>query len=143
MPVGGRGNLQPATCNLEPEPPRSKEDATSVISHVAPEDRRTAAQSDIVFVDGAEQLGPLAWWRFRRIVRQATGLVITSHRSGRLPTLIECRTSPTLLRELVTELAPDDIEKLEPRLDDLFERHKGNLRSCLRELYDRYAGRSR
>jgi hypothetical protein len=96
---------------------------------------------DVVFFDGVEQLGPLAWWRFNHLVRKSAGLVITSHRSGRLPTLIECRTSPTLFRELVEELAPNDIESLDPTLDDLFERHHGNIRSCFRALYDQYAGR--
>lgn len=102
-----------------------------------------AGPGDIVFFDGAEQLDRLAWWRFRRHAREASGLLITSHRPGRLPMLIECTTSPTLLHDLVEELAPDDIDDLDPLLGSLFDRHSGNIRSCLRVLYDRYAGRLR
>jgi hypothetical protein len=74
--------------------------------------------------------------------RRAGLLVATLHRPRLLPTLIECRTDLGLLRELVAELAPADAPLLEPRLDELFERHRGNIRLCLRELYDVYAGRA-
>jgi hypothetical protein len=97
----------------------------------------------VVFFDGAEQLGPFAWLRFRRRVGRAAGLVITSHRPGRLPSLILTTTSPTLLHDLVAEIVPDDIDALAPGLEALFDRHDGNVRSCLRDLYDLYAGRDR
>ncbi|HUG91194.1 MAG TPA: hypothetical protein VML55_10185 [Planctomycetaceae bacterium] len=95
---------------------------------------------DLVFVDGAEQLGALAWRRFVRRTAGCRGLVITTHRPGRLPTLIECRTTPGLLRRLVAELVPDESGRLDAALEDLFARHEGNLRLCLRELYDVWAG---
>ena len=96
---------------------------------------------DLVTVDGVEQL---SWWRWRRIEklsRGAAGLLITSHRPGRLPTLRRHRTSVRLLRELVTRLVgAEEVEALGPELDRLFAIHRGNLRSCLRSLYDRCAG---
>jgi hypothetical protein len=99
------------------------------------------AVSRIVLADGAERLSAMDWWRLRVAWRRASGLVITAHAPGRLPTLVEMRTDPALLRELVMELAPDDAERLAGSLDDLFRRHRGDIRSCLRELYDRQAGR--
>lgn len=94
-----------------------------------------------VVIDGAELLGPIAWFRLLRVARRARFVVATLHRPGRLPTLVECDTDHELLRKLVRELAPADARLLEPKLDELFERHGGNIRSCFRELYDVYAGR--
>lgn len=90
--------------------------------------------SDILFLDGAEQLGRLSWFEVRTRTREAGGLVITSHRPGLLPTLYECRTTPELLAEIVGELGA------EPPARDLLDRHGGNVRAALRELYDVYAG---
>lgn len=103
--------------------------------------RVTAAHA--VFVDGAEQLGPVGWRRLLRTTRTAARLVVSLHRPGRLPTLTACRTDPSLLLELVRELAPDDAPLLEPHLDELYRRHRGNIRLCFRELYDLFAGRRR
>lgn len=99
----------------------------------------TAAHT--ILVDGVEQLGPLAWPTFLNRTRKTRRLVATLHRPGRLPTLVECATDCHLLLDLVRELAPRDAPTLEPLLDDLFHRHKGNIRMCLRELYDLFAGR--
>jgi energy-coupling factor transporter ATP-binding protein EcfA2 len=94
-----------------------------------------------VFVDAAERLGTLGWWRLRHAARNGRGLVATLHSPGRLPTLVQCTTSSALLRQLVRELAPADAQGLEPTLDELFRRHGGNLRLCFQELYDVCAGR--
>jgi hypothetical protein len=104
---------------------------------------RRLSRGRAVFVDGAEQLGPVGWRRLLLATRHATSLVVTLHLPGRLPTLTECRTDPALLRELVRELAPDDAPLIEPHLDELHRRHRGNLRECFRELYDLFAGRAR
>jgi hypothetical protein len=95
----------------------------------------------VVLVDGAEQLGLLGWRLLLHATRHARAFVATLHRPGRLPTLIECRTEPTLLRSLVEELAPTEASALAPGLEMLFQRHGGDIRMCLRELYDLYAGR--
>ena len=96
--------------------------------------------SHTILIDSAEQLGPLAWRHILIRTRQARRLVATLHRRGRLPTLVTCTTDPNLLRELVHELAPLQTAVLDPTLDDLFRRHDGNIRLCLRELYDMCAG---
>ena len=98
-------------------------------------------RGDVVLLDGADRMGGLAWSRFRARSRKAGGLVVTSHRAGLLPTLIECSVSPALLRGIVSELLGDDAAGLSGQMQELFERHRGNLRDCLRALYDLYAAR--
>ena len=95
-----------------------------------------------VLVDGSEQLGAVGWRRLLHATRRARYLIVTFHRPGRLPTLIECRTDAGLLRDLVSELVPRECNEIEFSLDGLFHRNNGNLRLCLRELYDVYAGRA-
>lgn len=94
---------------------------------------RDLGPRDVVLLDGAEQLGRLSWLFVKLRSRRAGGLLITSHRPGLLPTLLECGTSPDLLAAIARELSGEEPSDVEP----LFERHGGNLRNALRELYDR------
>jgi hypothetical protein len=128
------------------------------------------APGRLLFLDGAEQLNWWQWRRFKRASRAAAGLVITTHRAGRLPTLRRCETSPGLLGELVAELEAgqsgsrrhplalfDDRQESAPanvgghggtgederrKCFDLWHRHGGNVRNALRELYDRWPARA-
>jgi len=86
----------------------------------------------VLLLDGLEQLGPWDWWQVRR---RATAILATSHRPGRLPLLRRQVASPALLAALVRDLGEDPPADL----DALFARHRGDLRACLRELYDRAA----
>jgi hypothetical protein len=99
----------------------------------------TIEETDIILFDGAEQMNCLAWEQFKRRSRKAAGLIITTHRSGRLPTLLECVTYPDLLEEIVRALTSDGAPERLQLTKELFERHKGNLRNALRELYDLHA----
>jgi hypothetical protein len=99
----------------------------------------TLEPCDFVCLDGAEQFDPVRWMLFRRHTRWAGGLLITSHHSGLLPTLIECTTSPTRLERIISQLAPKPSLVAAPTAAELFTRHRGNLRNALRELYDVYA----
>jgi hypothetical protein len=99
----------------------------------------TIDAGDLVCLDGAEQLGRVAWMMFRWRTRRAGGVLVTSHRQGFLPTLVECATSPELLDGIVSRLAPPTGGVRLPA--DLFARHHGNLRDALREMYDVYAAR--
>lgn len=92
---------------------------------------QTPVSNEIIILDGAEQLGALAWFAFRWKMRNALGLLITQHIPTRLPTLLETRTSPELLTNLVYQLAPHTAIPAE-----LFDKHQGNLREALLELYD-------
>jgi hypothetical protein len=59
-----------------------------------------------------------------------------------LPSLREHRTSPELLADLVTELVGEAGRRaLDGDLEELFEIHRGNVRNCLRQLYDQWARR--
>ena len=101
---------------------------------------RDLTPRDVLFVDGAEQLGRFAWLEVRTRSRAAFGLVITSHRPGLLPTLYECRTTPELLAGIVEDLVGrEEAERLPPS-GELLARHSGNVRDALRELYDLCAG---
>ena len=97
---------------------------------------RQSAPHEILLVDGAEQIGPISWRRFAIRARHHAGLIITVHTAGRLPTFVDCTTSPALLEEMVRELAPESCDVLAPELPGLFVRHQGNLRLCVREIYD-------
>jgi hypothetical protein len=82
----------------------------------------------------------------RRLVRRsrrAGWLVISSHDPGPLPTCLRTEGSPQLLRELVDQLV--DVARAPPdrELASLVRRHDGNLRACLRTLYDRWSTESR
>lgn len=98
--------------------------------------RRSLGPRNIVLLDGAEQLGSWTWRRFRYAVRRASGLIITTHRAGRLPTLYECRTSPELLEEILPELVPEDPFPLRDYARRLFFRHQGDFHKILLALYD-------
>jgi hypothetical protein len=90
---------------------------------------------DFVLCDGAEQLSFLDWRRLALRAASAGGLVITTHRAGRLPVLHRCETSPELLHGLAASLG----ERLSTReCGELHARHHGNLRAALSELYDRW-----
>ncbi len=100
--------------------------------------RDSLGERDVILFDGCEQLSLSAWWRFRWETRRAGGMVITKHRAGRLPTLIECQTTRKLFQELVGSLH-DPTTVAPGTLDRLFEKHHGNLRDAIRDLYDLFA----
>jgi energy-coupling factor transporter ATP-binding protein EcfA2 len=95
----------------------------------------------IVLLDGAEQLGVFAWYRFRIRCRATRGLVVTQHKPGRLTTVWHCRPTKQLLTELVAQLAPELVPALAPDIDRIWRQHPGDLRTCLQALYDRCAAR--
>ena len=92
---------------------------------------RGIGADDVLFLDGADLLGRIDWLRVRFHCRRAGGLIVTSHRAGLLPTLLECDTTPELLADLVRELTGEELET-----GELFARHGGNLRQAFWEMYD-------
>jgi len=91
--------------------------------------------AEAVFADSAEQLGWGGWKEFVALTRSARCVVVTTHRPGRFAPVHICRTSPGLLQELVNELHGSANDCL-----SLWQRHRGNLRNALRDLYDIAAG---
>ncbi len=91
-----------------------------------------------ILLDGAEQLSTRQWLSIRAAASEAAGFIITVHRTSRLPVALELETSPKLLKGLVESLTGGALPDGEA--EALFHRHRANLRECLRELYDRWAG---
>jgi hypothetical protein len=103
---------------------------------------RRLGKCELALIDGAEQIPWPMWSVLRWISRGAGGLVITTHRAGRLPTIWRCGTSPELLEVLVLELCRENrlcAGPLDIEVNRLWRSHRGNLREALRELYDRSA----
>jgi hypothetical protein len=97
---------------------------------------RTAGENSIVLIDGADHLNAGLWRRLNReILGTARGLVVTAHKPGMLETLLECRTDLALFEQIVAELRPEEAVEV-AKLAQIFERHDGNIRDGLRELYD-------
>ena len=95
----------------------------------------------VTLLDGAERLTRRQWRRFLREAREAAGLVVTAHRPGYLPTLIETRTTPGILDAAVLAASGRRCEGFAVTPEELWTRHGGNIRTALRELYDICAGR--
>ena len=100
---------------------------------------RELQQTDLILFDGWERLSRFSAWNFLRRSRAGGGLIVTTHRSGPLPTLIECRTSYRLLCELLDDLLGERAVAVREEAGRLFERHGGNLRDVWRALYDQCA----
>jgi translation initiation factor RLI1 len=99
-------------------------------------------RQDFILLDGAEQMSPLQWQSFKFRSKKAGGLLITAHEKGMLPTLIECATSPELFEEMISELLNGDPADSQSSTGELFQKHRGNIRGALREMYDVYAVRA-
>lgn len=98
---------------------------------------RSMRAPQILLLDGAEQFSTREWLTLYSASTPLAGCIISVHRTGRMPTLLETRTSPALLIDLIAELTGDPLPEREAA--ELHRRHLGNLRECLRTLYDRYA----
>jgi hypothetical protein len=94
------------------------------------------SKRDVILFDGAEQMSWLEWRRFKTRSKRAGGLVITSHSAGMLPTVKRCSTSADLLSEIVSELLGEKLPNLREMTGSLHQKHDGNLREALREMYD-------
>ncbi len=95
----------------------------------------TLAEQDILILDGSEQLGAIRWHRLLQSTRRIRGLIVTSHRKGRLPTIFCCSTSARLFTDIVATLVPQH-QYASRYLEDLYDSHQGNIRTALRALYD-------
>jgi hypothetical protein len=96
---------------------------------------------DIAVLDGAEQL---AWWGWRQwmsATKGAAGRIITNHRPGRLPTILQPQCRPQDLERMLQQLLGDGVP-LPASPADLLQRHQGNIRDIFRELYEQFAARA-
>lgn len=98
---------------------------------------------DLLLLDEAEELGWLGFGAVRLMAKlSGAGLVVTAHRDLGLPTLARREATPELAARVVehllrgTDHRPPETSDLTVRL----ERHAGNLREVLFELYDDVEG---
>jgi len=98
---------------------------------------RTLRAPDLLLLDGAEQFTTRQWLMLHSAASPLAGCLITVHYTSRLPTLLETQPSPALLAELTSELTGELL--FDTDAVALFQRHHGNLRECLRTLYDQHA----
>lgn len=96
--------------------------------------------NDIILFDGSEQMN---WWRWQIFLwqtRKSKGLIITVHKPSKLPTILRTSTSFDYFKEIVHELIQNhsNLQNLSTseQLYNLFEKHGGNIRLALRDLYD-------
>lgn len=99
---------------------------------------REVRKPGFILLDGAEQLSTRQWLPVRAAASEAAGFIVTVHRTSRLPVALELETSPKLLESIAETLTGGKLP--EDEVEPLFHRHRGNIRECLRELYDRWAG---
>ena len=96
-----------------------------------------AGPRNVICLDGLDRIGWWLWWRWYHMARHVGGILATSHVAGRLPVLHHHRTSAELLIELVRDLIGEEAARaLSPRCHELFREHHGDVRACLRRLYD-------
>ncbi len=97
-------------------------------------------ENTVVIVDGYEQL---SFWSRLQLKgfcrRRRLGLVVTSHRPAGLPLLLRTSASLTLAEEIVQFLLRGQQRLVDASdLAQRFDRHRGDLRELLFDLYDLY-----
>jgi hypothetical protein len=132
-PLGIEGELAAEALPGTPQPSADYE-------FVDPRSCASAVDSEeILLIDSAGLLTPPERLRLRFVARKAKGLIVTSHEDIWLPTWVTCCTTREQFLLLVEELIGHSITGVKPHLDQIFEKHDGNVRSAFRELYDRFA----
>lgn len=100
-----------------------------------------------VCIDGWEQMGPAAAAAAALARVRGCGLVVTTHRTPRLPLLVACDTSPALLAGIVRRLPGHaswgGVVIRDADLEAAFLSNGGDIRESLYELYDRFEERRR
>jgi hypothetical protein len=105
--------------------------------------RADLSRPTVVIVDGCEQLAPWNRFRLKRFCRRlGLGLVVTTHRPLGLPDLFCTAVSPELAQEIVQSLLGHQRPLIgSEEVVQYMERHQGNLREVLFDLYDLYEQR--
>jgi hypothetical protein len=96
-------------------------------------------KAGVLLIDSAERLSRTTQKRLAAISsRDRCGLVVTAHEDMGLPTLARTEVPPGMARRIVTGLLERwDVEPpSQAVLTDMLQRHGGNMRHVLFELYD-------
>jgi hypothetical protein len=105
----------------------------------------TTSEKCLVIIDGYEQL---SWFERLRLTRSCSsagaGLLVTTHASTRVPTLIHLAPSHELVSQLVADLCAE-VSTLITSKDVAASHasHGSNVREIFFDLYDRYERRRR
>jgi hypothetical protein len=109
---------------------------------------RQARPGHLLAIDGYEQLPWLARAALAAVTRsRRVGLLVTTHRRVRLPILFRTQVTTGTARKVIdTYLDRGCPQDHRPRLDhlvdrqlpSLLQRHRGNLRDVMFELYDQF-----
>ena len=107
---------------------------------------RATPRGGIVCIDGWEVLGAAGRLLTGLVASvNSVGLLVTAHRRGHPRTLVECRTSPALLRALVASLPGRDrwfgVVVDDRDLEECFRDSSGDVRRAFDLLYDRFERR--
>ncbi len=101
---------------------------------------QSTSENDIILFDGSEQMAWWHWYYFLWKVRKAKGLILTTHKPSKLPTILNTSTHFECYKAMVQQLIEKhpDLQYLttSERLHHLFEKYNGNMRLALRALYD-------
>lgn len=102
------------------------------------EEIRPMRAPDFLLLDGAEQLITREWLTLHAAAHLTAGAVLTLHRVGRLPVILETTPNLSLLEKIIGEVSGARLPAGEAA--SLFQRHRGDLRLCLQELHERWLG---
>ena len=92
--------------------------------------------SEILLLDGYEQLDAFSRMFLKWRARNIKGLLISCHMKAPCKVLHHCETSPELLRELLRSLTGNEQFISTEDSELLLEKSGGNVRGALRTLYD-------
>ena len=93
-------------------------------------------QGQTILLDGEEQLSWKQRHRFYQLTKNASGILVTRHKKGRLPNLCHLDPGIEILHRCIRELAPDHYQTLSTHLPTWWKQYRGNIREILLECYD-------
>ena len=95
-----------------------------------------------ILIDGFEQLPVFVRWYISTVARiRSLRLLVTCHFDCGLPTILQTRMTLDIARRVVDQCLRNDSTRFRVADSDLqakLERHHGNLREVLFDLYDTY-----
>ncbi len=97
---------------------------------------RKARDGSVLLIDSAERIPRALWPLAKLCLKNWGGVIVTSHTTGRFPTLAELRTTPALLDKLLEDLVPDPAPEMLATARALYQKNGGDLRKTFLGLYD-------
>lgn len=90
----------------------------------------------IILIDGEEQLSWQARRKLHKLSAPASGILITRHKKGLLPTLCKLDPDIEILHHCVRAIAPLHYQRLSMHFPTWWKQHQGNIRDILLSCYD-------